>query len=156
MNTCIYYTLIPKEFISYLNTGLITHLIWPNDARPINSRMQVSANCGGSDRSSVGLSGVVSSLSAYLRIQTRQRACFVTLFLLNYLEFCMLYSNDGTILSICTGSQIFSTKSSERVFLTTPYKDTFEYTDASFNVNNNPIYNIQQCVIPAVLEFQQA
>lgn len=40
---------------------------------------------------------------------------------LYYLEFCILYSNDGTILSICTGSQIFSTKSSERVFLTTPY-----------------------------------
>lgn len=36
--------------------------------------MHVSANWGGSDRSSVGLSGVASSLSAYLKIQTRQRA----------------------------------------------------------------------------------
>lgn len=51
---------------------------------------------------------------------------------LYYLEFCILYSNDGTILSICTGSQIFSTKSSERVFLTTPYiKNILEYIDFS-------------------------
>jgi len=56
--------------VLYLNTGLITHLICPNDARPISSRIQVSANSGGSDRSSLGLSGVASSLSAYLEIQS--------------------------------------------------------------------------------------
>lgn len=61
-----------ENLISYLNTGLITHLMWPNDARPINSRMQVSANCGGSNRSSVGLSGVASSLLAYLKIHLSQ------------------------------------------------------------------------------------
>lgn len=38
-----------------------------------------------------------------------------------YLASCMLYNNDGTILSMWTDSQIFSTKSSETVLRTTPY-----------------------------------
>ena len=42
-------------------------------------------------------------------------------FYIYHLEFCILYNNEGTILSMCTGSQIFSTRSSESVFLTTPY-----------------------------------
>lgn len=107
-----------------LKTGRMTHLIWPNDARPTSSRIQVSANCGGSDRPSVGLSGVASSLLEYL---LKWNCKYIhslhnvhNSFFYHHLEFCILYSNEGTILSMCTGSQMFSTKSSESVFLTTP------------------------------------
>lgn len=58
---------VSKQLL-YLSTGRRTHRIWPNEALPINSRIQVSASAGGSLCSSWGGSGVSASLEWYLGI----------------------------------------------------------------------------------------